>query len=83
MAQAGVADGSLFADARTLEGVHHTLTVWRSEEAMRVYLQSGAHLAAMRAYPSIGTGRVLGYHSAGQPGWQEALARWHADARPV
>ena len=83
MAQARVADGNLHADARTLEGVHHTLTVWRSEDAMRAYLRSGAHLAAMRAYPAIGTGRVLGYRSAEQPGWQEALARWHAEARPV
>jgi hypothetical protein len=37
----------------------------------------------MRAYPAIGTGRVLGYRSADRPGWNEALARWHADARAV
>jgi hypothetical protein len=83
MAQARAAEGNLFADARIVEGIHHTLTVWRSEAAMRAYLRSGPHLVAMRALASIGTGRVLGYTCAEKPGWDEVLARLELDGRAV
>ncbi|MGR3436315.1 MAG: hypothetical protein ACU0CO_15730 [Shimia sp.] len=83
MAQARRAAGNLFADARTVRGVHHTLTVWRTSEDMRAYLAAGAHLAAMRAFRSLGTGRVLGFAAEAPPGWDDALARWARDARIV
>lgn len=83
MSQARAAEGNLLAQARTVQGIHHTLTVWQSEDFMRAFLRQGAHLGAMKAFSSIATGRVLGYQSAEQPDWQEALARWRSDARGV
>jgi hypothetical protein len=83
MRQAKAAPGNLFAEARSLAGVQHTLTVWQSREAMRAYLRGGAHLAAMRAFPRIGTGTTCGYDAATVPSWDEALAHWRAHALPV
>ena len=81
--QARTADGLLFADARTLEQFHHTLTVWRDRASMHSYLRAGAHRKAMRAFPSIATGMVYGYESEQVPDWEAALAEWHQHGREV
>ena len=81
MVQARRAPGNLFAAARKVDGVQHTLTVWEDAAAMRAFVSSGAHLAAMQAFRRIGTGRIGGYTSATMPGWDEALAFWHEHAR--
>ena len=81
--QARSAAGNTFADARTRNGVQHTLTVWRDREAMRAYMVSGAHLKAMKAFRKIGHGKVVGYEASVVPSWDEALARWDSEAREV
>ncbi|CAN0600412.1 unnamed protein product [Ectocarpus sp. 12 AP-2014] len=81
--QAASAPGNLSTDARKVDGVHHTLTVWTSREAMLTYLRSGAHLKAMKAFRSIGTGKVHGYHTDKAPSWREALIIWRDKGRSV
>ncbi|MDJ1008241.1 MAG: hypothetical protein QNJ13_10505 [Paracoccaceae bacterium] len=83
MAEAKSAPGNLRASARSVRGVHHTLSVWEGEDAMRAYLRSPEHARAMRAFAQIATGRTLGYHADTAPDWAEALSRWKADARSV
>ena len=83
MVQAQAADGCLAADARTIRGVHHTRSLWASRAHMLAYLRSGAHLAAMKTYPRIGTGRVLGFEADALPDWDETRRRWEAEGRPV
>jgi hypothetical protein len=83
MAQARTAPGNLQAQARTVDGVHHTLTVWTDRAAMRAYLVTGAHLAAMRAFPRLGSGRTCGFDAASVPDWAAALAAWHEIGRDV
>ncbi len=78
--QARKADGILHVDARVIGGVHHTLTAWKSREAMIAFLKTGAHLSAMRRYPSIGRGRTLGFETNSIPNWREARLRWEEDA---
>ena len=51
MTQARRSAGNLRAEARTVAGVHHTLTVWRSAADMRAFLVVGAHGKAMKAFP--------------------------------
>ena len=60
MRQAYAASGLIRAQARKIGGVHHTLTVWESEAAMRAYLVTGAHLGAMKAFHRLATGRTIG-----------------------
>ena len=83
MVQARSAPGNLSADARTINGVHHTLSVWTDKDAMRAYLTAGPHLEAMRLFPSIATGKVVGYLAPQAPDWSEVHAIWLERGRVV
>lgn len=83
MVQAHSAPGNISADARTINGVHHTLSVWTSTDAMRAYLTTGPHLEAMRLFPSIATGKVVGYLAPQAPDWSEVHAIWLERGRVV
>lgn len=80
MAQALNSKGLVSADARTIDGFHHTLSVWENEASMRDYLGTGAHLTAMRAFKSIATGKTVGYLASARPTWSDAHAIWLAQA---
>lgn len=79
MIQARAAEGNLFADARKIAGVHHTLTVWTDRSAMLAYLRAGAHRRAMKAFPSLGTGYAFGFDAAERPDWSVVHALWRAE----
>ncbi|MCX7347302.1 MAG: hypothetical protein NTU78_16495 [Alphaproteobacteria bacterium] len=83
MAQARAAPGLIRANARVINGVHHTLTLWESENAMRAYLTTGAHRAAMKAFHGIATGRTIGYLVEIAPDWDEVHAIWQARGNEV
>jgi len=83
MIQARRAPGNISAEARTIGGVHHTLSVWSDREAMRTYLRTGPHLRAMRLYRRIATGKVTGYATDRVPDWSEAHALWAERGREV
>lgn len=76
MTQAKTAQGCLSADARKIQGIHHTLTVWTSREAMQAYISQGAHLQAMKAFKSFATGKVYGFETADIPDWPKARTLW-------
>lgn len=83
MVQARSAPGNISANARTINGVHHTLSVWTDKDAMRAYLTAGPHLAAMRLFPRIATGKVVGYLATQAPDWSEVHAIWLEWGREV
>jgi hypothetical protein len=83
MAQARAAKGNLRATARTVDGVHHTLTAWTDRAAMRAYLVSGPHRTALRAFPWLGSGRTCGFDATEVPDWPTALQVWRDTAREV
>lgn len=83
MVQARKASGNISADARTINGIHHTLSVWTDKDAMRAYLTAGSHLAAMRLFPRIATGKVVGYLAKQAPDWSEVHAIWLERGRIV
>ncbi|MDB5641706.1 MAG: hypothetical protein JWN07_1023 [Hyphomicrobiales bacterium] len=83
MTQARRAPGNRSADARIIAGVHHTMTLWDDEAAMRAYLRSGPHLQAMRAFREIATGKTVGYVAEAAPTWREAREIWDARGREV
>ena len=78
MSAAISAPGNLSAEARTIAGVHRTLSTWQSRDAMRAYLRSPTHARAMRAFPKIATGKTYGYWADGRPSWDDAIAQWAA-----
>ncbi|MEM9009801.1 MAG: hypothetical protein AAGE18_01135 [Pseudomonadota bacterium] len=82
MRQAQAADGNLMAETRTIDGVHHTLSVWRDRAALRHYLYSGSHGRAIRAFPTIASGATCGFLAEGPPGWDEVHEIWRTQGHP-
>jgi hypothetical protein len=76
MRQAQASPGLIRAEARQINGIHHTLTVWETEAAMRAYLITGAHLAAMKAFHGIATGRTVGFLTETAPDWDDVPEIW-------
>ena len=83
MAQAKAALGLISVEARTINGVHHTLTVWESREAMRQFLITGAHLKAMQSFKSVAGGKVLGFEAEQAPPWDEIHELWATKGRDL
>lgn len=79
--QAREAEGNVLTEARKIDGVHHTLTVWTSETAMKRFLYRGAHRKAIKTFPKIATGSTCGYSSSQIPSWDEAVAYWKGHGR--
>ncbi len=76
MSQAQRSDGCLSAEARSINGVHHTLSVWTSRRAMLAFLRAGAHRNAMKSFDKFATGKVLGFEADTPPTWAEAQDLW-------
>ena len=83
MAQAKGAPGNLRAEARTINGIHHTLSVWTDRDAMLAYVTSGAHVRAMPAFRSMAVGKVLGFEAAAPPAWADVHGLWQDKGRSV
>ena len=79
--QAKRAPGNLRAQARTINGIRHTLSVWQSEAAMRAFVHSGAHKRAIGAFGSIATGKTFGFETDTVPDWDEVHDLWRARGR--
>jgi len=76
MIQAKSSPGNISADARKINGVHHTVSVWTDEDAMRAFLTTGNHLKAMKDFSRIATGKTFGYHTEKTPNWDEVPKIW-------
>ena len=81
--QARRAPGLIAVMLRPVAGFYHTMTVWTDEASMRAYVRGGAHRRAMIGFRDLGTGRILGFVSDDDPGWDAAYARWQREAREV
>jgi hypothetical protein len=77
MAQAKLSRGNIRADAKTINGVHHTLSVWTDEGAMRAFVTSGNHLKAMKAFNRIASGKTFGFKTQTIPDWPEVHRLWN------
>lgn len=83
MRQARQADGNLSAESRTINGVHHTVSAWRDEAAMKAYLTTGAHLSALKVFKKIAKGKTLGFQSDVIPNWSNVHDLWRTQGRDV
>ncbi|MEO1021980.1 MAG: hypothetical protein AAFW89_05500 [Bacteroidota bacterium] len=76
MNQAKSAAGNIRAEARTINDVHHTLSVWKSKDDMLVYLRTGAHAEAMKVFSRIATGKTMSMITDTPPDWSEVHQLW-------
>ena len=79
--QARAAKGNLFCQTKTINGYHHTLTVWKSRKHMKHYVLSGKHRKAMGQFAKIAIGSTISYESETMPDWSSAYQYWQAKAR--
>lgn len=70
--QAESAPGCLLAEAKRINGVFHTVTVWNSREETRAFAGSGIHKKAVKVFSRFFTGHILGYEATEVPTWPEA-----------
>ena len=77
--QAEKAPGNLHASTKTIEGIHYTVTAWKSKAAMKAYIYSGVHAKAIRKFPKIATGKTFGFDSETIPSWSEIPSLWKAN----
>lgn len=78
--QAKRAKGNLMVKTKTVQGVQHTLSVWKDRKHMKHYVLSGAHRKAMGQFSKIATGATITFESDEVPTWQSALERWRSEA---
>lgn len=83
MMQAKSAPGNLSVEARSINGMQHTLSVWVNEVAMRQYLVTGAHRQAMSAFHGIATGKTVGFYADKLPSWDEAYELWQQNGKSI
>lgn len=83
MRQAYAAAGLISAQARKIGDVHHTVTLWEDEAAMRAYLVTGAHLGAMKAFHRLATGRTVGFACETPPTWAQVPDLWAVKGKIV
>lgn len=79
--QARKADGNIKALAFSKDGYHHTITVWRDQDAMRSFIYDGAHMKAIGIFGAIATGKTIGFEAEKYPGRAKALDFWHKEGR--
>lgn len=77
--QARSAPGNIDLQTTYIQGIHHTLSVWKDKKSMLTYLRQGAHLKAMKAFVTIAAfGKIYGYESDTIPTWPEARRIWES-----
>ena len=85
MIQARSSPGNVYADARQIDGIHHTLSVWEDQRSMLNFLRSGDHVKAMKIFDDIATGKVYGYETNDDavPTWEEVRKLYDNMGRPI
>jgi len=81
--QARRAPGNVLTSGRIVNGVYHTMTAWSDLASMRQFVTSGAHLAAMKNFRKLGTGKIFGYAPDRIPDWDTVYELWKLHGREV
>jgi len=78
--QAKSSVGVLFCEVKSVDGLHQTLTIWKTKKDMRKFVLSPIHRKAMKIFPNVATGSTIGYKTDKMPSWDEALLMWRKSA---
>lgn len=76
------APGIVSVSARMRSGLNCTLTVWVDRAAMRAYVGSPVHRAAMALTAELGEGLTCNFPVDAPPDWDTAFAYLDAHGRP-
>lgn len=76
--QVDKAPGLISSAVKRINGIEHTLTVWKSKDHMKAYIYSGSHLRAIKVFRKIATGKTFGFEADRVPTWDEVHDMWKA-----
>jgi len=77
--QAKKSSGNLICKTTKVNGVYHTMTVWKNRTSMKKFSRTGIHKKTMKAFSTISKeGKVISYESNTIPTWKEALQLWNS-----
>jgi len=79
--QADQSPGILKSEVKNIDGVRHTLTVWKSQQDMIAFAYSGRHQKAIAAFMRFFTGKTYGYETTDVPDWEQARKIWEEKGR--
>mmetsp|Transcript_20185 Transcript_20185/g.32721 ORF Transcript_20185/g.32721 Transcript_20185/m.32721 type:complete len:163 (-) Transcript_20185:179-667(-) len=78
------AEGNVYSSMFSKDGIHHTITVWESKEAMRYYFSGEEHVTAMKSLTVVSSYvKVHGYFMDEVPSVEEAIREWRKEGRRV
>jgi hypothetical protein len=78
--QAKLSAGVIFCEVKSVDGVHHTLTAWKTKKDMWKFVLSLTHREAMKIFSKIATGSAIGYETDKASSWVEVLLKWRESA---
>ena len=78
---AQISPGNTHAERFTHKGYYHTITAWKSRDAMMDYVYSPAHQKAIDLYDILGEGLTCHYESEEIPSSKHALDYWKANGQ--
>ena len=78
---AQISPGNTHAERFTHKGYYHTITAWKSRDAMMDYVYSPAHQKAIDLYDVLGEGLTCHYESEEIPSSKDALDYWGANGQ--
>ena len=78
---AQISPGNTHAERFTHKGYYHTITAWKSRDAMMDYVYSPAHQKAIDLYDVLGEGLTCHYESEEIPSSKDALDYWSANGQ--
>ena len=73
--------GNIHAERFTHQGYDHTITAWKSMDAMIDYVYSPAHQRAIDLYDVLGEGLTCHYESEEIPSSKDALDYWSTNGQ--
>lgn len=77
--QAKKTPGNLICKTTKVNGVYHTMTVWKNKTSMKKFSRTGIHKKAMKAFSTISKeAGAISYESNTIPTWKEALQLWNS-----
>ena len=77
------AESCLICETKTLNGYHHTFTIWKDKKLMMKYRASPVHLKTMKVFSQIAHHKVYGYEANNIPTWNDALKGFNVYERDV
>ena len=87
LSSAQKSSGNVFTAVSTIDGVQHTLTIWKDKKSMLGYVYGNPHKKAISVFRRIAKGSTVSYELTYDPNknntivWEKALDHWRKNGK--